>query len=75
MIFFKLKVKRFLASKFKDNLADSKKMNKTMIIMVDLLRKKNILHKDQKTKWERSLMTWLRKDIFYAHASTKCSSQ
>lgn len=64
MIFWKSEVKFPLASKCKNDLTGSKKMDKTMIIMVELLRKKNILYKDQKTEWERSVMTWLLKDIF-----------
>lgn len=51
-------------------------MNKTMIIMVELLKKKNIFYKDQKTEWERKVCNSLAaKGHFYAHASTKCSSQ
>lgn len=53
------------ASKYKDNLADSKKMNKTMIMIIELLSKKSPLHKDQKTEWERKVCNgWLLKDIF-----------
>ena len=44
--------------------------------MVDLLRKKNILYKDQKTEWKRKVRNGLAaKEHFYPHASTKCSSQ
>lgn len=40
MIFFKLKVKISFVSKYKDYFADSKKMNKPVIIMIELLSKK-----------------------------------
>lgn len=58
------------ASKYKDFLADSKKMNTPVIIMIELSSKKNMLQKDQKTERERKVCNGLAaKGHFYTHAS------
>lgn len=56
---WKLEVRDSPASNYNGYLAVSKKMKKTMNIIVELLRKKNILYKDQKIEWERKVCNGL----------------